>query len=91
MVYLELWEGWGSSEVVTGTSRTSLVASANSSLLSSCEGALIPLESLQGDRTSSQVEAGKHGVPLHLQQTLGSLSNFNREVKPHPGRGMEPR
>ena len=54
MVFLERGqEAWGSSRVVTGTSGNL----RDVGLLSSCEGYLgIPLDSLQENKASSQVE-----------------------------------
>jgi len=82
MVFLE-WgqEAWGSSRVVTGTSGNL----RDVGLLSSCEGYLgIPLDSLQENKASSQVEEGNSrflsicdrdlGVPIEFQQGIQASS-----------------
>ena len=80
------WETRGSSRVATGILGNAWVASRESGLLLSCEGHLvIPLESLHGNRGSSQVVAGNSvflsscnrdlGIPLELQEGSQALSH----------------
>ena len=65
-----------------GTSGT-CVASGKSSIHSSCEGPLgIPLQSVQGHRASSQVEAGTSVFLSSSDTDLGYLWSFNRGVRP---------
>ena len=59
------------------------VASGKSSLHASCKEHLwIPLQSLQGPRSSSRVEAGHQGSSPVLTWISGFLWSFKRGVRP---------
>ena len=81
MVFLQLClEIWCSSWVVMGPQGPAHDASGNSGLLSSCEGHLgIPIELLQWNRASSQVESVKSVYSPVGTGILGFLSDSSGE------------